>query len=99
MSFEGKSGRNVHGHELQRGQEVRVRVGDQDLGIGIVDEVTVDGGRAVWIFFSGAAPRRVPTDDDSTEFTVLESDAPYAYVDPLLRPELRRRSEGAAAEP
>lgn len=99
MSFEGKSRRNVHGRELQRGQEVRVRVGDQDLGIGIVDEVTVDGGRAVWIFFSGAAPRRVPTDDDSTEFTVLESDAPYAYVDPVLRPEVRRRSEGAAAEP
>lgn len=27
-------------------QEVRVRVGDQDLGLGIIDEVTVDG--AVW---------------------------------------------------
>lgn len=72
MSFEGKSGRNVHGSELKRGQEVRVRVGDQDLGVGIVDEVTVDGGNAVWIFFAGSAPRRVPTDHGLTEFTVLE---------------------------
>lgn len=72
MSLEGKSGRNVHGSELKRGQEVRVRVGDQDLGVGVVDEVTGDGGNAVWIFFPGAAPRRVPTDHGSTEFTVLE---------------------------
>ena len=62
------------GANCKRGQEVRVRVGDQDLGVGVVDEVTVDGGSAVWIFFSGSAPRRVPTDDDSTEFTVLESE-------------------------
>jgi len=72
MSFEEKSGRNVHGSELKRGQEVRVRVGDQDLGVGVVDEVTADGGNAVWIFFPGSAPRRVPTDHDSTEFTLLE---------------------------
>ena len=78
MSFEGKSGRNVHGSELKRGQEVRVRVGDQDLGVGIVDEVTVDGGNAVWIFFSGSVPRRVPTDHDSTEFTLLESETRFA---------------------
>ena len=74
MNFEGKSGRNVHGSELKRGQEVRVRVGDQDLGIGIVDELTADGGDAVWIFFTGTAPRRLPTDHCSTEFTVLESE-------------------------
>ena len=74
MNFEGKSGRNVHGSELKRGQEVRVRVGDQDLGIGIVDELTADGGDAVWIFFTGTAPRRLPTDHYSTEFTVLESE-------------------------
>ena len=78
MSFEGKSGRNVHGSELKRGQEVRVRVGDQDLGIGIVDEVTGDGGGAVWIFFAGTAPRRIPTDHASTEFTVLEPEASRA---------------------
>ena len=78
MSFEGKSGRNVHGSELKRGQEVRVRVGDQDLGIGIVDEPTVDGGGAVWIFFPGTAPRRIPTDHASTEFTVLESEDRFA---------------------
>lgn len=77
MSFEGKSGRNVHGSELKRGQEVRVRVGDQGLGVGVVDEVTVDGGNAVWIFFPGAAPRRVPTDHASTEFTVLESETRF----------------------
>ena len=58
------------GANSRRGQEVRVRVGDQDLGVGIVDEVTVDGGNAVWIFFSGSAPRRVPTDHGSTEFTI-----------------------------
>ncbi|WCI08196.1 hypothetical protein PJ267_17350 [Arthrobacter sp. OVS8] len=68
----------MHGSELRRGQEVRVRVGDQDLGVGIVDEVTVDGGNAVWIFFSGSVPRRVPTDHHSTEFTVLESDTRFA---------------------
>ncbi|HSL36152.1 MAG TPA: hypothetical protein VK883_04925 [Arthrobacter sp.] len=78
MSFEGKSGRNVHGSELKRGQEVHVRVGDQDLGIGIVDEVTVDGGGGVWIFFAGTAPRRIPTDHALTEFTVLESEARFA---------------------
>ncbi|WP_144671514.1 hypothetical protein [Arthrobacter sp. U41] len=78
MSFEGKSGRNVHGSELRRGQEVRVRVGDQDLGVGIVDEVTADGGNAVWIFFSGSVPRRVPTDHGSTEFTVLEPESRFA---------------------
>lgn len=78
MSFEGKSGRNVHGSELKRGQEVRVRLGDQDLGVGIVDEVTADGGGAVWIFFAGAAPRRIPTGHASTEFTVLEPEARLA---------------------
>ena len=51
---------------------IRVRVGDQDLGVGVVDEVTVDGGNAVWIFFPGSAPRRIPTDQGATEFTVLE---------------------------
>lgn len=72
MSFGEKSGRKVHGSELKRGQQVRVRVEDQDLGVGIVDELTRDGG-AVWIFFPGSGPRRVPTDHDSNEFTVLES--------------------------
>ena len=77
MNFEGKTGRNVHGSELKRGQEVHVRVGDENLGIGIVDELS-DGGNAVWIFFSGTAPRRLPTDNYSTDFTVLESEAPFA---------------------
>ena len=40
------------------------------------DEVTVDG--AVWIFFAGTAPRRIPTDHASAEFTVLESEARFA---------------------
>ena len=56
-----------------RGQEVHVRAGEEDLGIGIVDEVT-SGADAVWIFFPGAAPRRLPTDHGSIEFTVLESE-------------------------
>lgn len=75
MSIEGKTGRNVHGSELQRGQEVHVRVGEEELGIGIVDEVTANGGDAVWIFFPGAAPRRLATDLGSIEFTVMESDS------------------------
>jgi hypothetical protein len=39
-----------------------------------VDEPS-DGGNAVWIFFSGAVPRRLYTDIGLTEFTVLESEA------------------------
>jgi hypothetical protein len=74
MNFAGRTGRNVHGSELKRGQEVRVRLGDEDLGFGIVDELS-DGGNAVWIFFSGAMPRRLSTGNGSTEFTVLESEA------------------------
>ena len=75
MNFEGKSGRNVHGSDLKRGQAVRVRDGDEDLGIGVVDELATDGANAVWIFFTGNTPRRLPTDKDSIEFTVLESEA------------------------
>ncbi|HEX9086285.1 MAG TPA: hypothetical protein VF867_02010 [Arthrobacter sp.] len=73
MNFTGKTGRNVHGSELKRGQEVHVRVGGEDLGIGVVDELS-DGGNAVWIFFSGTAPRCMSTDSGSVEFTVLESE-------------------------
>lgn len=72
MNFEEKTGRNVHGRDLKRGQVVRVRIGDEDLGIGIVDELAVDG---VWIFFFRTTPRLLPTDDGSTEFTVLESES------------------------
>ena len=75
MNLNGKTGRSVvHGTVLKPGQAVRVRVGAEDLGVGVVDEVT-DGGDAVWIFFFGAAPRRLTTGNDSTEFTVLGSDA------------------------
>lgn len=52
MNFEGKAGRNVHASELRRGQEVYIRVGEEESGMGIVDEVT-DGGMAVWIFSRG----------------------------------------------
>jgi hypothetical protein len=75
MNFAGKTGRNVHGSELKRGQEVRVRLGDEDLGFGVVDELS-DGGNSVWIFFPGAVPRRLSTRNEATEFTVLESEAP-----------------------
>ena len=54
------------------------RVGDDELGIGVVDEFTADGTNAVWIFFPGAAPRKLPTDKESVEFTVLESDTRFA---------------------
>lgn len=74
MSF-GEQFRRVNGSELKRGQHVRARVGDQDLGVGVVDELTGDGG-AVWIFFPESGPRRVPTDHDSNEFTVLEPPTP-----------------------
>ncbi|SDP85113.1 hypothetical protein SAMN04487914_1639 [Arthrobacter sp. ok909] len=77
MNFEGKTGKKVHGSELKRGQQVRVRIGDKDLGIGIVDELTAHGGDAVWIFFPGTAPRRLPIDNGSTEFTVLESESRF----------------------
>ncbi|MET4094257.1 hypothetical protein [Arthrobacter sp. UYCu712] len=41
------------------------------MGIGIVDEVTAGGGDAVWIFFPGGTPRRLPTHHDSIELIVL----------------------------
>lgn len=78
MNLEGKSGRNVHWSELKRGQTVHVRVGDDDLGIGIVDELASNGANAVWIFFPGTAPRRLATDTASIEFTVLESETRFA---------------------
>lgn len=79
MNFEGKAGRNVHGSQLKRGQAVYVRVGEDELGLGVVDEVT-DGGMAVWIFFAGTTPRRLPTDHGSIEFTVLESESSPVHV-------------------
>lgn len=36
--------------------------------------LTAAGGDTVWIYFSGTAPRRLPTNHASTEFTVLESE-------------------------
>lgn len=90
MNFEGKTGRNVHGSELKRGQEVHVRAGEQELGIGIVDELADGTGDAVWIFFPGAAPRRLPTDHGSIEFTVLEPDAPCNA--PVAAPEGKQKN-------
>lgn len=83
MNFAGKTGRNVHGSELKRGREVGVRVYDADLGVGIVDELS-DGGNAVWIFFSGTAPRWLPTDSASTEFTLLESEVRFPAVESVV---------------
>ena len=91
MNFEGKAGRKVHGSEQERGQEVHVRAGEVELGIGIVDEVTSGGGNAVWIFFPGAAPRRLPTDHGSIEFTVLESD-PGPRITDIVSTEMLRRN-------
>lgn len=66
MNFQGKTG-----SELKRGRQVRVRVGDEDLGICIFDEPTAHGNDAIWISFPRTAPRRLPPDNDTTEFTVL----------------------------
>lgn len=77
MNFEGKTGGNVHGSELKRGQVVRVRAGDEDLGIGIVDELAAGGVDAVWIFFFGTGPRLLPLGNEATEFTVLESETRF----------------------
>lgn len=60
----------VDGSALQRGQEVRVRVGSEDLGAGKVDDLTEDGS-IVWVVFGGATPRRMFIPEDEARYTVL----------------------------
>ncbi|ACL42061.1 hypothetical protein Achl_4110 (plasmid) [Pseudarthrobacter chlorophenolicus A6] len=60
----------VDGSALLRGQEVRVRVGSENLGTGIVDDLSEDG-TMVWIIFGGATPRRMFIPEDKAQYTVL----------------------------
>jgi hypothetical protein len=60
----------VDGSALLRGQEVQVRVGSENLGTGIVDDLNEDG-TMVWIVFGGALPRRMFIPEDEAEYTVL----------------------------
>lgn len=58
------------GFTLLRGQEVRVRAGKQDLGVGIVDDYTEDR-EIIWIVFGGAGLRRMFLPEDRAEYEVL----------------------------
>jgi hypothetical protein len=60
----------VDGSALWRGQKVHVRMRGQDLGTGVVDDLT-DDGSIVWIVFGGAEPRRMFLEEDAARFTVL----------------------------
>lgn len=60
----------VDGSALLRGQEVLVRVGSEDLGAGIVDDLNEDG-TMVWVIFGGATPRRMFIPEDEAQYTVL----------------------------
>lgn len=70
MHLEEKTGKLTHSGSLFRGQDVHVRVGNEDLGRGRVDDMT-DGGDTVWVYFGGATPRRLFIEEDSAEFRVL----------------------------
>lgn len=70
MSAHETTGTLTRPGSLLRGQDVHVRVGNEDLGHGRVDDLT-DGGDTVWIFFGGASPRRLFIEEDSAEFRVL----------------------------
>ncbi len=56
--------------DLRTGQEVHVRVGNEDLGRGRIDDMTSNGD-TVWVFFGGATPRRLFIEEDAAEFTVI----------------------------
>lgn len=71
MDLEELTGKNIHWSELRRGQEVRVRLGAEDLGAGMVDDLTSDG-QAIWIIFGGPTPRRVFIPEDRARFTTVE---------------------------
>lgn len=60
----------VDGSSLLPGQEVRVRVGSEDLGPGMVDDLNEDG-TMVWIIFGGAVPRRMFIPEDEAQYIVL----------------------------
>lgn len=70
MHTDDHPGKLIHYGALQPGQEVHVRVGREDLGRGRVDDVAGDG-RAVWVYFGGASPRRLFIEEDAALFELL----------------------------
>lgn len=70
MSTDELTEATVDGSALWRGQEVRVRMRGNDLGTGVVDDLTEDGS-IVWIMFGGAEPRRMFIEEDAARFAVL----------------------------
>lgn len=70
MGANEMTGATVDGSGLMRGQDVRVRVGAEDLGKGKVDDLS-DDGSIVWVRFSGASTRRMFIPEDQAQFTVL----------------------------
>jgi hypothetical protein len=70
MSTDEMTAATVDGSALMRGQEVRVQVGDEALGTGVVDDITEDGS-IVWVIFGGAVPRRMFIPEDQARFQVL----------------------------
>jgi hypothetical protein len=61
---------SLDGTALRRGQEVFVRAGSEDLGTGVVDDLTEDGS-IVWVIFGGVTPRRMFIPEDQARSTVL----------------------------
>lgn len=55
---------------LRRGQQVMVTRHGDEVGTGVVDDVTGDGS-VVWIVFGGAFPRRLFLESDPEEILAL----------------------------
>lgn len=69
MDADEMSGMTVRRSALLPGQRVHVRLGTPALGIGTVDDRTVDGS-IIWIRFGGATQRRMFLDEDPAVFTI-----------------------------
>jgi hypothetical protein len=65
------SGTTAQRSTLQPGQHVQVRLGPTNLGVGTVEDRTVDGS-IIWIRFGGATPRRMFLEEDPAVFTVVD---------------------------
>lgn len=70
MGTDEMTGPPTHRSELLPEQDVHVRLGSRDLGVGKVDARTKDG-EIVWISFGGATPRRLLLEEDEADFTLL----------------------------
>lgn len=73
MNFQRRHGRDVSGMGIKRGEVVGVRLGDEDLGIGIFDGMACDCVDAVWIVFYGSGPPLISADSDASTSDSLES--------------------------